>query len=69
MAQRNGKKKSWADTEQTSNETLSEILGIQNINIKGARRVEDKKTIIIKQLLNKGTYSYRSKKEETYSDL
>ena len=46
MAQRNGKKKSWADTEKTSNETLSEILGIQNINIKGARRVEDKKLLL-----------------------
>ena len=35
--------KFWVDTEQNLKDTLSEILGIQNINIERAHRVGDKK--------------------------
>ena len=35
--------RSWADIEQNLKDTLSKILGIQNVKIKRARRVEDKK--------------------------
>ena len=34
---------SWADREQNLKDTLSEILGIQNIKVESTHRVEDKK--------------------------
>ena len=68
---------SWADTEQNLKDTLNEILGIKNIKTERAHCAGDKKrspcrTIVAKlSFKNKGTYSYRSKEEETqrYSNL
>ena len=47
------KEESWADTEQNLKDTLSETLGIQNINIERAHRVGDKKRPPCRKIVEK----------------
>ena len=44
---------SWADTEQNLKDTLSDILGIQNVKIERAHRVGDKKRSPCKRIVAK----------------